>query len=60
MVDCLSEKIRFLLKSGYKQTQLASLIGCGQSMVSMIKDGYEPKNQRLEKKIDALYNHERR
>lgn len=56
----LSEKIKFLIDNGYKQTELAVIVDCGQSMLSMMKSGYEPKNQRLEKKIDALYNHERR
>lgn len=56
----LIEKIKFLTDNGYKQTELAVIVDCGQSMLSMMKSGYEPKNQRLEKKIDALYNHERR
>ena len=56
----LSEKIEFLTDNGYTQTELAVIVGCGQSMLSMMKSGYEPKNQRLEKKIDALFNHERR
>ena len=56
----LSEKIKFLTDNGYTQTELAVIVDCGQSMLSMMKSGYEPKNQRLEKKIDALYNHERR
>lgn len=56
----LSEKIKFLTDNGYTQAELAIIVGCGQSMLSMMKSGYEPKNQRLEKKIDALYNHERR
>lgn len=56
----LSEKIEFLKNNGYTLTELAVIIGCGQSMLSIMKSGYAPKNQRLEKKIDALYNHERR
>ena len=56
----LSEKIEFLTNNGYTQTELAVIVGCGQSMLSMMKSGYAPKSQRLEKKIDALYNHERR
>lgn len=55
----LSDKIEFLQKSGYTQSQLALIIGCGPSMVSMMKSGYSPNNQRLEKRIDELYKHEK-
>ena len=53
----LSEKIELLQKSGYTQSQLARIIGCGPSMISMMKSGYSPNNQRLEKRIDELYKH---
>lgn len=55
----LSEMIEFLQKSGYTQTQLASIIGCAASMVSMMKSGYAPNNQRLEKRIETLFKHEK-
>lgn len=60
MYEPLSNKIKYLLKSGYKQTHLATIIGCGASMVSMMKDGYTPSNKRLEQKINFLYEHEKR
>ena len=55
----LSEKIEFLQNSGYTLSQLALIIGCAPSMVSMMKSGYAPNNQRLEKRIDELYKHEK-
>ena len=36
----LSEKIEFLKNNGYTQTELAVIVGCGQSMLSMMKSGY--------------------
>ncbi len=54
----LAEKINVLIRGGYKQTELATVIECGQSMISMMRAGYTPKNKRLEQKITLLYNHE--
>ena len=56
----LAEKITYLVDSGYNQSELATIIGCGQSMVSMMKTGYAPENKRLESKINVLYRHEAR
>ena len=53
----LAEKIKFLTENGYNQSELATIIGCGQSMLSMMKTGYAPENKRLETKIDVLYRH---
>lgn len=53
----LAEKVEFLTCNGYNQSELATIIGCGQSMLSMMKTGYAPKNKRLESKINVLYRH---
>lgn len=53
----LAEKIVALTNDGYKQGELAIILGCGHSMISMMKTGYAPENKRLEKKIDVLYRH---
>lgn len=53
----LAEKIVALVDDGYKQGELATILGCGRSMISMMKTGYAPENKRLETKIDVLYRH---
>ena len=53
----LAEKIVALVDGGYNQCELATILGCGQSMISMMKTGYAPKNKRIETKINVLYRH---
>lgn len=53
----LAEKILYLIGKGYKQTELATILGCGQSMISMMKTGYAPNNKRIESKINVLCRH---
>jgi predicted transcriptional regulator len=60
MEKTLAEKVSFLVDGGFKQLELAELLGCGQSMVSMMKTGYEPKNGRIERKVTILYEYIKR
>ena len=53
----LAEKIVALVDAGYKQGELATILGCGKSMISMMKTGYAPENKRLETKIGVLYRY---
>ena len=50
MIVSLVDKILYLSECGYTQYEIAEIIGCGQSTVSMMKAGYTPNNQRIEKK----------